>query len=209
MVHPAAVPAFNPFSCPKCKHPMAAQPGPQPCAGCARTVVLRAGARVDPAVRPPQPDLRLKQIKTTSAGMFVRNANLVAPAGVLQGTLDPITGMIPMDTSGVAYNDIVSIAVWRELDIVRLVLSCVLLLPIAFGLMWGTAAAPVVSIATLPLLALIGWFFYRLIGIKKNMMRVVGSMRILELQFDVPIWRRRAFHDELLRRAGLPPSPIP
>jgi len=202
-------PTFSPFSCPKCNNPASAQPAAQACGRCGVTFVLRAGARVDPNVRPPQIDPTLKQIKTTSAGMFVRNANIVAPAGVMQGTLDPVTGLIPMDTSGVAYQDIVSVAVWREFDILRIVLMLIFVAPLALGMIWGTIAFPPVAIATVPLLALIGVGFYSTFAIKKNLARVVGSARILTLQFDSPMWRRIKFHDEMNRRAGLPPASIP
>ena len=209
MVHPAAAPAFNPFSCPRCKAAASAAVGIQTCGGCGQTFVLRAGVRVDPNVRVPPIDPTQKQIKTTSAGMFVRSANIVAPAGVMQGTLDPVTGMIPMDTSGVAYNDLVSIAVWRQLDVVRLVLLVIICGPLALGLALGTIAFLPAAIATVPLLALIVLGFYQTIVIRKNLARIVGSTRILVVQFDAPMWRRQRFHDEMLRRAGLSPTPIP
>jgi hypothetical protein len=50
---------------------------------------------------------------------------------------------------------------------------------------------------------------YLSLGLKAHMVRVVGSTSILTIRFDSPLWRRRRFHDELLRRAGISPSPIP
>ena len=199
----------NPFSCPRCGAKASAQAQVQLCERCGRAFVLRAGARVDPEVRPPAVDPRLPRVKTRSVGFVVATANILQPEGVTQGTLDPVTGLIPMDQSGILFTDIISIAIWRSLDVARLVLSAVLLLPLLLGLVYLDTRVPVSVIFTLPLVALIVFAFYRLIVIQRNHARVIGSHRILELQFDAPVWRRRRFHDELLRRAGISQSPIP
>lgn len=176
---------------------------------CRAAFVLRAGARADNTVIPPPIDPRLPKIKTRSAGFLVMASNVVAPEGVLHGTLDPVTGYIPIDEAGVLYSDIFSVAVWRTLDVVRLVLMIIISLPIVIGLLAAVVALPGLLIIALPIFALFGFGFYRLVAIRRNYARIVGSMRTLTVQFDSPIWKRRRFHDELLRRAGISPSPIP
>ena len=73
----------------------------------------------------------------------------------------------------------------------------------------GISQSPVFLIFGLPLLLGTGWMFYRAIMIKAHMTRIVGGARTIEIRFDAPIWRRKKFHDELLRRAGISPAPIP
>lgn len=200
---------LNPFSCPFCSAQAKAGAGVQICSGCRKQFTLRAGARVDPEVKPPPIDMRLKRIKTTSAGAFVRTGSWVAPEGVLHGTMDPITGAIPIDQAGVLYTDIISVAVFRKLDVVRLVLLALIGAPIMFGCLAATISIPPVGILLMPLFLLFAWAFYATIAIQRNYARVCGSIRVITVQFDQPSWRRRPFHDELLRRAGISPSPIP
>jgi hypothetical protein len=50
---------------------------------------------------------------------------------------------------------------------------------------------------------------YRAFKIKVHMARIVGSARTIEVRFDSPLWRRKKFHDEMLRRAGIAPCAIP
>ena len=200
---------MNPFSCPRCGAQASARAEVQQCSRCRRRFVLRAGARVDPEVRPPPIDPRLPRVKTRSAGVVVATANYLQPEGIVTGTLDPVTGMIPMDQTGILYSDIVSVAIWRSLDIVRLVISTLFLLPLLAGLIYLGACAPVSLLFTFPVIALVVFAFYRLLVIRRNHARIVGGVRLLEVQFDSPAWRRRRFHDELLRRAGISPTPIP
>jgi hypothetical protein len=207
---PAPFPAPpSPFSCPRCLAQAPAGPAPQICGPCRGTFVLRAGARVDATVKPPPIDPRLPTIKMRTAGLVIMQSSIVAPDGVLQGALDPVTGLIPMDQSGVFFADIVSVAVWRTLDVARLVLVSIILLPLAlFLLAVSTGFAPAL-IVSVPLAVLTGFTYYHLIVVRRNFARVCGSMRMVTLQFDSPMRRRMRFHDELLRRAGLSPSPIP
>lgn len=164
---------------------------------------------MDPEVKPPPLNMALPRIKTTSAGAFVRTGSWVAPEGVLHGTMDPITGAIPIDQSGVLYTDIISVAVYRKLDIVTLVLLSLIGAPIMFACAMGTIAFPPIGVVCLPIFALFAWAFYATIAIQRNYARVCGSIRVITVQFNQPVWRRKPFHDELLRRAGISPSPIP
>ena len=204
-----AAPALQPFSCPRCGAQAPAQAEVQRCARCRGPFVLRAGARTDAAVRPPPVDPRLPRIKTRSVGFVVASANVLQPEGIVQGTLDPVTGLVPMDQTGILYADIVSIAIWRSLDVVRLVLSAVVLIPLMLGLIYLGTRVPASLVYTSPVNALVLFAFYRLLVIQRNHARIVGGHRVLEVQFHSPLWRRRRFHDELLRRAGISPSPIP
>lgn len=204
-----AVPGLQPFACPRCGAQASARADVQRCSRCRGTFVLRAGARTDPAVQPPAVDPRLPRIKTRSVGFVVASANVLQPEGVVQGTLDPVTGFIPMDQAGILYADIVSIAIWRSLDVLRIVLSAVVLIPLMFGLIYLGTQVPASLIFTSPVNALVLFAFYRLLVIQRNHARVIGGHRVLELQFHAPLWRRRRFHDELLRRAGISPSQIP
>lgn len=101
------------LTCPRCRAPAEPSTTVQSCSKCRRTFMLHAGARVNGSVVPPPVDPTLRRIKTRSAGMVLLKSNIVAPEGVLHGTLDPVTGMIPLDQSGVLFSDIYTIAVWR------------------------------------------------------------------------------------------------
>ena len=205
---PPAAPV-GPFSCPSCFAQASAAPAPQLCGACGLAFVLRAGSRVDPAIQPPAYNPHLPSIKMRSAGLVVMQSSIVAPEGVLQGSLDPITGRIPMDQSGVPFGDIVSIAIWRKLDVVRLVLLTLFLLPITLGLLTLCIWTPAVLIVALPILLLTVLSYYHVIVVRRNYARVTGSARVVQLQFDTPMRRRLKFHSELMRRAGLPESAIP
>ena len=205
---PPATPV-GPFSCPSCFAPASAAPTPQICGACGLAFVLRAGSRVDPTIQPPAYNPHLPSIKMRSAGYVVMQSSIVAPEGVLQGSLDPITGRIPVDQSGVPFGDIVSIAVWRKLDVVRLVLLTLFLLPITLGLLALSITVPAALLAAVPIGLLTGVSYYHVIAVRRNYARVTGGARVVQLQFDTPMRRRRAFHSELMRRAGLPESVIP
>jgi hypothetical protein len=204
-----AATAPNPFSCPRCGNQSPARAQIQLCARCQQPFVLRGGARTDPTVQPPAVDGRWPRIKTRSVGFVVATANILQPEGITQGTLDPVTGLIPMDQSGILFTDIISIAIWRSLDIARLVLSAVLLIPMLCGLVYLGVRFPLSLPFTVPLDALIVFAFYRLLVIRRNHARIVSTYRTLDVQFDTPFWRRQRFHDELLRRAGISQTSIP
>ena len=68
-------------------------------------------------MKPPPTNPTAGSIKMRTSGFVTMQSSIVSPEGLLQGTLDPITGFIPMEQAGVPYWDIVSITVWRTLDI--------------------------------------------------------------------------------------------
>lgn len=144
-----------------------------------------------------------------SASVMTYRYGVLESLGVAEGQTDPVTGFIPMDKAGVAYPDVVSLAVWRKPDWVALVVA--LLVPVPFTLVMAVAAfsTPGFLFAALPFALLSAWMIYLAIGFQRSYVRVVGRYRTLEIRFDRPLLRRRKFHDELLRRCGLPPAAIP
>jgi hypothetical protein len=134
---------------------------------------------------------------------------IVDAKGVAEGQTDPVIGMIPIDQSGVAYHDILSIAVWRKPDIVKLVVALLVPLPIASLCFWAALDEARCLYIGLPFALLGAWMIYSALRIQKSFVRVAGRNRTINLRFDTPLRKRRRFHDELLRRAGLPPAVIP
>jgi hypothetical protein len=197
-------------TCPRCRAVAAPRPGVQVCGACRGTFALHAGARLEPSVVPPPVDPRLPRVVVKSAGVVVMKRGVVAAEGVTEGTLDPVAGLVAMDESGVLYGDILSVAVWRTIDVVRLVVA--VLIPVPLGLLslvGAVAATPWFLIPGVLFGGLGALMVYRAIGIRACHVRIVGTWRVVALRFDSPMRRRRPFHDELLRRAGIPPAPIP
>jgi hypothetical protein len=180
------------------------------CAQCRGVFTLRAGRLIDPAVVPPPWDPHARNVKVTSAGIVLRKMGLVSPLGVSEGVLDPVTGLIPMEESGVAFGDIYTVAVWRKVDVIRLIVNIVLVFPfVALFVFLGMALHPVLLVVGLPFDALLAFGLHGALVNKVNFARIVGAYRAVTVRFDRPMWRRRRFHDELLRRAGISPTPIP
>jgi hypothetical protein len=197
------------MTCPRCQAPAQPSPAVQACGSCGKTFTLRAGRLLDPSVVPPQPDPRAPNVRVKSAGVVLYKMGEVSAFGVSEGVLDPVTGLIPMDQSGVAYPDIYSVAVWRKPDIVRLVVTLLITLPLTALFAVATFSSVGFLILAVPFAALLAYGLWGALGRKVNMVRVVGAYRTVTVRFDGPWWRRRRFHDELLRRAGISPSPIP
>jgi hypothetical protein len=198
------------MSCPRCGYPAAPATGPQTCRICRRTFALYAGAASDASTVPPPPHPSLDIVRVRSAGAFTYRFGVVEPLGVAEGTLDPVIAVGEVSRNGIAYPDIVSIAVWRKLDVLELGIAILVPLPIAL-LGWVstvTAGAGFLFLA-LPFSLLAAFMIHRAVGRKKHFVRVVGRDGALEIRFDRPGWRRKRFHAELLRRAGLRDAPIP
>lgn len=210
-VQNAAVPPPPPeaVSCPLCQSPAQPGHGAQRCTQCNGQFALHAGTLLDQAVSPPTLDHRLPRIKVKSAGLLTYRMGLLEPQGVVEGTLDPVTGAIPMDSVGVLYADIFTVAIWRKVDVGRIVLAVLVPLLLAAMFATGLASSPWFALPTLFFLAIFGVMFYASVFVKKNFVRVAGRNRLFTIRFDRPIWKRRSFHDELLRRAGIPPQQIP
>ena len=205
-----STPPPHALGCPKCGIGAPAATGLMTCAGCGLRFALHAGARADTRVVPVPFDPRAERVKAVSNGIVLRKMALVAPEGVSEGTLDPVTGYIPIDQNGVYFGDIFTIAVWRKVDVLKLVATAILPLPLALIFVsLGITQSPVFLAFGVPLALGTAWMVYRAFKIKVHMARVVGSARTIEVRFDAPIWRKKKFHDEMLRRAGIAPSPIP
>jgi hypothetical protein len=197
------------LTCPRCNAPAQPAPVAQRCASCGKSFTLRAGRLMDPSVAPQQPDPRVPNVRVKSAGLVLYKMGEVSPYGVSEGVLDPVTGLIPMDQSGVAFPDIYTVAVWRKIDVVRLLVTLFITLPITALLVAGCFATAWLLILALPFLGLLAYGFWGAIGRQAHWLRVVGAYRTVIVRFDAPFWRRQRFHDELLRRAGITPTPIP
>jgi len=181
----------------------------QRCTGCGGDFTLHAGYALDASVRPPPADPRAERIKVRSAGAVTYSMGIVEAYGVSEGMTDPITGLIPIDQSGVAYPDIFTIAVWRKIAVVELVVALLIPLPITLLTLWGSLHAPGLLIVFAFFALILGLMLYRAVSVKANFVRVAGRYRTITVRFDRPLRRRRRFHAELLRRAGVAPSMIP
>jgi hypothetical protein len=206
---PVAIPP-QAFTCPSCNGAARPNAGVQACSGCGARFSLHAGALGDPATVRPPPHNGARDITVKSAGAFLRKMGQVDPEGVSEGILDPVTGMLPIDQAGVRYVHIYSVAVWRSMDIMQLVVTILLGMPFVVLAFYGVAkAGAFLLVAALPLLLLVVYGVWRSSILKKHMVRVVGWNRTLVIRFDSPLWNRVKFHDELLRRCGITPTPIP
>lgn len=198
------------LGCPKCGMAAQGATGIMACSACGLSFALHAGARADGRVVPVSFDARAERVKVVSNGIVLRKMGLVAPEGVSEGTLDPVTGYIPIDQNGVYFGDIFTVAIWRKVDVLRLVTVAILPFPLAlFFVALGITQSPVFLAFGAPFVLGTAWMIYRAFKIKVHMARIVGGARTIEVRFDAPLWRRKKFHDELLRRAGIAPSPIP
>ncbi len=198
------------LTCPRCGAGATPSPTVQTCGLCKGAFTLRAGALLDPTTPPPPVDPRLPRVVVKSAGIVLMRQGVLAAEGVLEGTLDPFVALIPMDQAGIRYGDIVSVAVWRKIDVLRLVVALVIPVPLTLLLLYAAvASAAAFLIGALPFALISAYMLYRSLGLQAHMMRVAGSTRVLTIRFDSPLWRRRQFHDELLRRAGISSAPIP
>ena len=208
----APIPAFDPaLTCPRCGASIAPSYEFSPCPACGGINLLLLGRASDGRIQ-PQATLRDPPIRVKSAGMVLMKQGEVGPYGVSEGTLDPVTGMIPLDQSGVGWNDIRSIAVWRKVDVIGVVAATILPLPAALFCIWIGIAIPsaIPAAIGLPFLLIALYMYYRAIVIRAHWVRVVGLYRTITIRFDRPGRRRNAFYGELLRRAGilaLPPLP--
>lgn len=199
-----------PLSCPRCGGAAQPSPGPQRCAACGGAFALYVGAALDPSVPVPAPNPHAPIVKVRSAGLATHRFGVIEPLGVAEGELDPIVATMQMDKAGVAWGDVCSISVWRAPDWVELVAA--LLVPVPLGLLLlvlAVTVGPGFAFGGLPFALLGAFMVYRAVVRQRHYARVVGRYRTVTIRFDRPGWRRELFHNELLRRAGLPPAPIP
>jgi hypothetical protein len=133
--------------------------------------------------------------------------------GITSGTLDPVVGMAAIDQVGIAFPDVVSIAVWRRLGWVDCIIGTLVPLPITLLCLWATILAVPRSpggAAVFGVLAIVfglfAFFLFRrgaVVGHRQA--RIVGRYGTV----TVPFSNSAAFHHELFRRCGLLPPAVP
>jgi len=135
------------------------------------------------------------------------------PGGVATGMLDPVIGVAPINQTEVAYRDVLSIAVWRKLALTEAVSAILVPLPVAlvaaYGALTSLRDAPgfagICGIGFLLFGLLAAILLRRGLVVGRRQARIVGRWGIVTVPFD----GKRAFYNELFRRCGLPPAPIP
>jgi hypothetical protein len=194
-----------PLSCPRCSAPVD-RPGPQTCPRCGRAFTLYVGPALDPTLTasPSGPKLQVK-----SPGFFLMRYGVLDERGIAEGNLDPIIGHLPIDTQGIAWHDIASIAVHRAPAWTDLIVAVLVPLPITIGLGLLAIEAPFAGVFAAIFALIAGFLIWRGYGVQACRARVIGRYRTIDVRFDRPFWRRQAFHDELVRRAGGSPGPMP
>lgn len=189
-------------SCPRCEAPSQPRPAVQTCGHCKRSFLLVGGALLDGNVVPPMAAPGV--IKVRASGTLQRTQGAVGPLGISHGTLDPITGHIPMDSLSIPWPDIYSIALWRRPDWLSFLVTTVLLGPVALGLVAATFGVPALAVLSVPVLAGFVYLVTRAFKVGAQFMRVCGSRLVLTIRYDQPAWRRKRFVRETFLRAGLP-----
>jgi len=200
------------LSCPRCVAPAQASPEPQKCA-CGQRFVLRTGILLDPSVSLPPAEPRPPTISVKSTGLLLRRYAALEPEGIVEGALDPITGHVPMTNDRLSFRAVYSVAVWRRIPIATAVLLFLIPVPLFLAALVATLGSGepfIVGVFFLaPMTALTAWGLWSTFGIRANWARVVSTKGDLLIRFDSPSWRRKRFHQELLRRCGISESPIP
>jgi hypothetical protein len=209
-VIPTAGPqAGAPLTCPRCGAAVRADSEAQKCGRCSKWFSLVAGPAMDGNVIVPPFDPSNRTYGVRWSVVFTYKYGALDPMGISEGMLDPVIGVQSISHAGVAYPDIVSIAIWRKLDWVAIVVA-VLFLPVALGCL-AAALAKVWGLAIfgVGLGAAVAYLGYRGIVVGRCYARVVGRYAAVTVRFDQPASKRRAFHDELFRRAGLRAPQLP
>jgi len=198
------------LSCPRCKQKVEVRPEVQTCA-CGLRFTLRAGPMLDSSLAPPAPDEHTKPIRVKSDGLFLRMAGELSPTFIALGALDPIIGHIQMDATKIAYKAIYTVAIWRRIPIASAISFVLLLLPfevLSLVLLVSTRE-PAMLFFTAPMTLLTVWVGWQIFKVQAHWARVVAPKVSLRVRFDRPGRRRVRFHDELLRRCGIAPGPMP
>ncbi len=187
-------------ACPRCDAPAKPAAALQRCEKCKKPFLLvaRVAAAAAPAGKP---------IKVTYSETALRRSATVDDAGVSCSTLDPVTGLLPMDTRKIPFTDIATIGLYRRIDWALLIaLVLLFLLPVVVPLVIASFNVPVVFAFSLPCVALFGLGLKKSIGVGVQRMRVVSATQaevVLKLRFDAPMWKRKKFVDAVLTRSGV------
>jgi hypothetical protein len=190
------------------------RPTVQSCPACRRSFTLSAGPALDPSVVPPPVHqagygLRLKW----SILVTYRFASLEA-GGIMYGTFDPVVGIAPIEQTGIAYSDVVSIGITRKPAWAEVIAGILVPAPIAFFAGWAAiaivmhkveVAAAIFAAIALGFGVLAAWMIRRGFVIGRRSARIVGRWA----SFTVPFEKSPAFYPELFRRCGLEAPPMP
>ncbi len=214
---PAASPDANsssPVACPRCNAAAVPRELVQQCAGCGRSFTLSAGPAMDSSVLPPHWQLAGPNINLKWSVVVTYRYAALDPGGVTYGTLDPVVGVAPIEQRGIPFGDVLTLTVWRDTGWVEPIIGILVPIPIAAFFVYTTVLAAIKGsgggVIILALLAiafgLAGAFMvYRGVKIGKRFARIAGRWTT----FTVPFGQNTKFHEQLFRRCGLTPPPIP
>jgi hypothetical protein len=201
------------LSCPWCNCPSSPGLGPQVCQGCRGRFTLSPGPALDASVVAPPPHPSAYPIHLKWSIVVTYRFARLEQGGITSGTLDPVVAVAPIDQVGIAFPDVMSIAVWRKLGWVDCVIGALVPLPIALFSLWGAilcipkalgGAAIFGAIAVA--FGLLAFFLFRRGAVTgKRQARITGRYAAI----TVPFSDNPAFHAELFRRCGLAAPPIP
>ena len=205
---------WSPVSCPWCNVATSPSAAAQTCVACKRQFTLSAGPALDANVIAPPPDLRAMKISIRWSAVVTYNFATLDVGGVTSGMLDPVIAVAPIDQVGIAFPDVVSIAVWRKIGWSNLIVG--ILVPLPIGLLMtvlgasivlkAPGAGAIVGLIGLAFLGLAALMIRRGVIVGRRQARVVGRAgQRFVVQFD----KSPAFYDQLFRRCGLTPPPIP
>jgi len=160
----------------------------------------------------PAPDASWRKIQVKAPGVVLKSYGALEPAGIAEGNLDPVIGAIPIDTAGVAYGDVISIAVWRSIAWLDVAVAVLIPLPLAvlqFAIAVKAPAAPAALLGAVPYAMIAAFLLHRAFVTRACRARVAGRYRPITVRFDRPFWKRRPFHAEMFRRCGIETPPLP
>jgi hypothetical protein len=183
------------------------------CQGCRKRFTLSPGPALDGSVVAPPPHPSAFPIDLKWSIVVTYKFARLDQGGVTSGTLDPVVGMATIDQVGIAYPDVMSIAVWRQLGWVDCVIGVFVPLPLALLSLWVTilaipkavGVAAVFAVFAIVFGLLTAYLFRRGFVIGRRQARIVGRYGSV----TVPFATSPAFHHEIFRRCGLMPPPIP
>jgi hypothetical protein len=199
----------DPFACVKCQRSAPPMDGVVRCEACGASFLLRCGASVDQTLVPkPEP----KELKLRGAGTLTHTMGALRADGIFYGPLDPIIGHVMMETGGVPWALVSTIAAWREISIPQVLAFVFVVLPFAILpgvalLLAMNAIAAVIGLVFLSLGAVHGYNTFILRALR---LRVVsGTGRVLDMTFPGKGRARRRFFEALQVRSGLTPMDVP
>jgi hypothetical protein len=210
--YPPAPPGLA-LTCPWCSAAATPSPSVQTCGACRHAFTLTPGPALDASVIAPPPHPNAYNITMKWSIVVTYKFATLDAGGITSGTLDPVVAMAPIDQMGIAFPDVVSIAVWKKLAWTDIIAGTLLPLPMALFCFYVTVAAARKGPGVAVVFGLIGVVFALLtafllrrgIIIGRRQARVVGRWASL----TVPFASSPTFYGELFRRCGLVAPPVP